>query len=140
MTYARKFEVKMIVFEVKLDGTKQQFEAIDEAIQTARFVQNQCLKLWMENKGTTRNDLYKYCKVQRQCKDFACKLARCVVKSADLVAFENLKIRNRVKNRHWSKSISDAAWDEFQRGLEYFGKMFGVVTVAVAPNFTRMSK
>jgi putative transposase len=78
-------------------------------------------------------------KVQRQRKDFACKEARCVVKSVDLVAFEDLKIRNMVKNRHLSKSINDAAWGEFRRWLEYFGKVFGVVTVAVAPNYTTQS-
>lgn len=75
-------------------------------------------------------------KVQRQRKDFACKLARCVVKSHDLVAYEDLKIRNLVKNRHLAKSISDAAWGEFRRWVEYFGSVFGVATIAVAPQYT----
>jgi putative transposase len=75
-------------------------------------------------------------KVQRQRKDFACKLARCVVKSNDLVAYEDLKIRNLVTNHHLAKSISDAAWGEFRRWIEYFGKVFGVVTIAVAPQYT----
>ncbi|MCY7277926.1 MAG: transposase [Phormidesmis sp. CAN_BIN44] len=75
-------------------------------------------------------------KVQRQRKDFACKLARCVVKSNDLVAYEDLKIRNMVKNHHLAKSISDAAWGEFRRWIEYFGKVFGVVTIAVSPQYT----
>lgn len=75
-------------------------------------------------------------KVQRQRRDFAVKTARCVIQSADLVAFEDLTIRNMVKNRHLSKSISDAAWGEFTKWLEYFGKVFGVVTIAVAPQYT----
>ncbi len=41
-----------------------------------------------------------------------------------------------VKNHHLAKSISDAAWSEFRRWLEYFGKVFGVATVAVKPHYT----
>lgn len=33
-----------------------------------------------------------------------------------------------VKNRHLAKSISDAAWTTFRTWVEYFGKVFGVVT------------
>ncbi len=42
----------------------------------------------------------------------------------------------RVKNRHLAKSISDAAWTQFREWVEYFGKVFGVVTVAVLPHYT----
>jgi len=41
-----------------------------------------------------------------------------------------------VKNRHLAKSISDAAWTTFLTWIEYFGKVFGVVTVAVPPHYT----
>jgi putative transposase len=41
-----------------------------------------------------------------------------------------------VRNRHLSKSISDAAWTQFRSWVEYFGKVFGVVTVAVPPHYT----
>jgi putative transposase len=75
-------------------------------------------------------------KVQRQRKDFAVKTARCVVKSADFVVLEDLQIRNMVKNHHLAKSISDASWGDFRRWIEYFGKVFGVATVAVAPQYT----
>jgi len=75
-------------------------------------------------------------KVQRQRKDFAVKAARCVVRSNDLVVLEDLQIRNMVKNHHLAKSISDAAWGDFRRWVEYFGKVYGVATVAVAPQYT----
>lgn len=78
----------------------------------------------------------KHLKVSRQRKDFAVKTARCVVKSNDLVAYEDLQVRNMVKNRHLAKSISDAAWTQFRQWVEYFGKVFGVVTVAVPPHHT----
>ena len=75
-------------------------------------------------------------KVSRQRKDFAIKLARCVVISNEIVAFEDLKIKNLVKNRHLSKSISDASWGILRQWIEYFGKVFDVETIAVPPHFT----
>jgi putative transposase len=53
-----------------------------------------------------------------------------------LVAYEDLQVRNMIKNSKLSKSISDAAWSAFRNWLEYFGKVFGVVTVAVPPHYT----
>lgn len=53
----------MIVFESKLEGTKQQYERLDEAIRTARFVRNSCIKYWMDNKGIEKYELSAYCSV-----------------------------------------------------------------------------
>jgi putative transposase len=90
-----------------------------------------------KNRAKSRNRLSRaHLKVSRQRKDFAVKLARCVVQSNDLVAYEDLMVRNMVKNRKLSKSISDAAWSAFRDWLEYFGKVFGVATVAVPPHYT----
>jgi putative transposase len=75
----------------------------------------------------------KHLQVSRQRKDFAVKTALCVVRSNDLVAYEDLKVRNLVKNRRLAKSISDAAWAIFREWIEYFGKVYGVATVAVPP-------
>lgn len=93
-----------------------------------------------KNRAKFRNKLArKHLKVSRQRKDFAVKTARCVVQSNDLVAYEDLKVRNMVRNRHVAKAISDAAWTQFREWVEYFGKVFGVVTVAVPPHFTSLN-
>ena len=90
-----------------------------------------------KNRDKARNRLSrKHLKLSRQRKDFAVKLARCVIQSNDLVAYEDLLLANMVKNRKLSKSISDAAWSNFRRWLEYFGEVFGVATVAVPPQYT----
>ena len=90
-----------------------------------------------KNRAKARNRLSrKHLKVSRRRKDFAVKLARCVVQSNDLVAYEDLSVRNMVKNRKLSLSISDAAWTAFRNWVEYFGKVFGVATVAVPPHYT----
>ena len=78
----------------------------------------------------------KHLQVSRQRKDFAVKTARCVVRSNDLIAYEDLQVRNMVKNHKLAKSISDASWSMFRQWVEYFGKVFGKVTVAVPPQYT----
>ncbi len=75
-------------------------------------------------------------KISRQREEHAKKLARCVIQSNDLVAYENLRIKNLVKNHCLAKSINDAGWYQFRKWLEYFGVKFGRVTVAVNPAYT----
>ena len=81
----------------------------------------------------------KHLKVGRQRKDFAVKLARCVIQSNDLVAYEDLQVRHMVKNHNLGKSISDAAWYQFRCWLEYFGKVYGKITIAVPPHYTSIN-
>lgn len=78
----------------------------------------------------------KHLKVQRQRKDFASKLARCVVSSNDVVVFEDLRVRNLLKNHKLAKSISDASWRQFFEWLEYYGKVFGKIVIGIAPEYT----
>lgn len=41
-----------------------------------------------------------------------------------------------VKNHCLAKSISDAGWYQFRVWLEYFGRVFGRITIAVPPAYT----
>jgi putative transposase len=97
------------------------------------------------SKGQPQSNNYKKAKqklakahlrVSRQRKEHAKRLARCVVLSNDVVAYEDLKVRNLVKNHKLAKSINDAGWYQFRVWLEYFGRKFGKITVAVAPQYT----
>lgn len=78
----------------------------------------------------------RHLKVSRQRKDHAVKLARCVITSNDVVVYEDLKISNLLKNHHLAKSISDASWYQFRTWLEYFGRVFGKITIPVNPAYT----
>lgn len=66
-------------------------------------------------------------KVSRQRKDWAVKQARALVMSSDFIAYENLQVRNMVRNHHLAKSISDAAWNLFVDWVVYFAQVFGKV-------------
>ncbi len=90
-----------------------------------------------KNRNKSRIKLGKiHLKISRQRKDHAVKLARCVIRSNDLVAYEDLRVRNMVKNHCLAKSISDAGWYQFRVWLETFGRIFGRITVAVNPAYT----
>lgn len=53
----------MIIHEFKIKAKPAQYRAIDEAILTAQFIRNKCLRYWMDNKGVSKYDLNKYCAV-----------------------------------------------------------------------------
>ncbi|MFB2894270.1 RNA-guided endonuclease InsQ/TnpB family protein [Aerosakkonemataceae cyanobacterium BLCC-F50] len=54
----------MLVVEAKLkNGSPEQYQKLEETIRTAQFVRNKCVRYWMDNKGTTRNDLQKLCAI-----------------------------------------------------------------------------
>jgi putative transposase len=50
----------MLVLEAKLKGTKEQYRKLNEAIRTAGFVGNICLRYWMDNKDIGKSELSAY--------------------------------------------------------------------------------
>jgi putative transposase len=90
-----------------------------------------------KNRTKARQKLGKaYLKVSRQREDFARKTANTLVTSHDLIAYEDLKIANLVKNHKLAKSISDAAWGRFLSWVQYYGVIHSIPVVAVTPHFT----
>ena len=77
-----------------------------------------------------------YLKVQRQREDFARKTANALITSSDLIAYEDLKIRNMVRNRHLAKSIADAGWGNFLRWVKYYGELHAIPVIAIEPHWT----
>src|SRR5579884_3353916 len=78
----------MLIYEYKLQGNKAQYAAIDEAIRIVQFVRNKCLRLWMDTRGTNRNDLQ--CFTAELAKEFA--FAACL----------NSQARQAAADRAWA--------------------------------------
>jgi putative transposase len=53
----------MLVYEYKVDGTTRQYAAIDEAVRIVQFIRNKCLRLWIDERGISKNDMQRYCAV-----------------------------------------------------------------------------
>ncbi len=86
----------------------------------------------------------KHLRVSRQREEFAKRVALRLIQSNDLVAYVgeactkciDLNVAGLVKNRHLSKSISDAGWTLFRRWLAYFADKYGKIAIAVPPHNT----
>ncbi|MFN8371780.1 MAG: transposase [Anaerolineae bacterium] len=74
--------------------------------------------------------------IKNQRADFAHKLSRMFVQDYDLIACEELEIRNMVRNRHLSKSILDAGWGIFKELLTNKAGEAGRQVVFVDPAYT----
>ena len=92
------------------------------------------------NRAKARNRLGRaHLKISRRRNDWVCKLAQRVIQTSDLVAIENLQVRNMVKNHKLAKSINDVSWRSFREWLEYFGQVYGVPVIAVNPSYTSIN-
>lgn len=67
--------------------------------------------------------------------DFLHKLSTRLIDENQVVCAESLRVKNMVKNRHLSKSISDAGWGELVRQLAYKAEWYGRTFVQVDPFF-----
>lgn len=72
-------------------------------------------------------------------KDFLHKLSTRLIRENQVMAVEDLSVRNMMKNRCLSKSISDQGWGQFLSMLRYKAEWYGR-TILVADRFFPSSK
>jgi putative transposase len=58
-------------------------------------------------------------KIRNARQDFLHRTSTRLIRSADLIAIEDLAVGNMVRNRRLARAISDAGWGEFRRQLEH---------------------
>lgn len=75
-------------------------------------------------------------KVRNQRKDFHHKLSRKLVNSYDLICFEDLNIKNMIKDGGYNKSIHDVGWANFLSMIEYKAEEAGTRISKVDSSYT----
>jgi putative transposase len=109
----------MLIYEYKLDGNKAQYTAIDEACRVVQFIRNKCLRLWMDGRRITANDLQCYCAVLAKEYSFARQLnSQARQASADRAWFAISRFYENCRNHSGRKK----GYPQFQhdnRSVEY---------------------
>ncbi len=106
----------MLIYEYKLDGTAQQYAAIDEAIRVVQFIRNKCLRLWMDGRKMNKNDLQCYCAVLAKEYSFAnCLNSQARQASADRAWFAISRFYENCRNHKPGKK----GYPHDNRSVEY---------------------
>ena len=61
----------MLIYEYQIKGNKAQGSAIEEAIRIVQLIRNKDLRLWIDSRGLSKNDLQCYCALLAKAYTFA---------------------------------------------------------------------
>ncbi|GET42846.1 transposase [Microseira wollei NIES-4236] len=119
--YVSEFDVKILVLEAKLEGTREQYGKLDEAIRTARFVRDSCLRYWMDNFDIGRYELSAYCAVLAQQFEFAKNLNSMARQASAERAWSAIArfYDNCKKNKPGKKGYPSFKKEQTQGSVEY---------------------
>lgn len=122
------------------DGKKVNNPAYYRRAQAALRRAQRSLSRKQRGSNNRRNALRRVQRLQEhtanQRRNYAHKLAHQLVSEYDLIALEDLQIKNLVHNPHLSKSILDSGWGVFRQFLAYKAESAGREIVLVSPAHT----
>jgi len=121
----------------------------DEFIEPPKLLRNAEKRLAIEQRRLTkmeygshnyRKQKQKVNRIHRKVKGARNHISHCLskllVSKYDLIVFENLKIKNMVRNRSYAKSIHDASWARLIKHTEYKAAEKGKTVEKVDPKNT----
>ena len=108
--------------------------------ETVNDKTGEIITAWSKRHDKTVQKVQKqHAKVYNQRNNFLHTVSKTLIMNYETISVEKLTIANMVKDKHLSKSISDASWGEFIRQLEYKSLRVGATLVKI-PLFTPTSK
>ena len=72
-----------------------------------------------------------YARITGRRTDFLHKLSTRIIRENQTVVIEDLPVRNMIRNRSLARAISDAAWAELRRQLDYKAGWYGRTLIAI---------
>ena len=130
------FEKRVKVWQRKYAKRKYQAQVLvaqDKNRQVAIPRSLESFKNW--KKAQKQKAVYQT-KIANQRKDYLHKLTTKIVKQYDVIAIEDLKTKNLLKNHKLAQAISNASWYLFRTMLEYKCKWYGKQLITVDPKNT----
>jgi putative transposase len=123
--FGKKLEDKLAKAQKKLSRRAERAKKDNRKLRDSRNYQKQRQKF-----------AYIQRKIARQRADYLNCVSKQLIKSHDLIAAENLKVSNLLKNHCLAKAISDAGWRTLLTLLQQKGEMYGRNVILVAPQYT----
>ena len=123
--FRKKLEDRLAKAQKKLSRRAERAKKDNRKLRDSRNYQKQRQKV-----------AYLQRKIARQRADYLNYVSKQLIKSHDLIAAENLKVGNLLKNHCLAKAISDAGWRTFLTLLQQKGEMYGRDVILVAPQYT----
>src|SRR3989338_5489934 len=124
------------------DSDGHHFDNPKHLDKSLKKLQKEHRKLSRKKKGSKNRTEQKikvarvYEKIVSQRDGFLYKLSRYYINNYGYIAVEDLQVSSMVRNRHLSKSISDASWSRFIQMLCYKAERAGCTVVKVEPRGT----
>jgi putative transposase len=123
--FRKKLEGKLAKAQRKQSRRAEQAKKDNRKLRDSRNYQKQRQKV-----------AYIQRKIARQRADYLNCVSKQLIKSHDLIAAENLKVSNMLKNHCLAKAISDAGWRTLLTLLQQKGEMYGRDVILVTPQYT----
>ena len=123
--YRRSTQMKLAKAQRKLSHRAERAKAEGRGLLNSRNYQKQRLKVaYLHQKAATQNNAFQHA------------LSRTTIENQDVVAVEDLKVKNLMKNHCLARAIADCSWSSFIQKLEYKAKFYGKIFVKVPPRNT----